>query len=113
MVDFVIGIIFLIFAYLQLNDPDSMVWFVLYFIHATISIGLLFQRLKPVLLSMLVWSRWVTFILFFGWSCYFWPWSEEVWREVGGLAIVTIWAVFRSHFSKTTRAAHSLGDPLS
>jgi cell division protein FtsW (lipid II flippase) len=45
IINFILGILFIIFALLQLNDPDSTLWFFIYVIVAFIC---LYNNFKPI-----------------------------------------------------------------
>lgn len=43
VVNFLLGIMFLVFAFLQLNDPDPVIWILIYGLMATFSIMAIFS----------------------------------------------------------------------
>ena len=48
VIDLIIGILFIYFAYLQLNDPDSVYWILIYSVVILLSMLSLFGLLKPL-----------------------------------------------------------------
>lgn len=44
-INFILGILFIIFAFLQLNDPDNLLWFLIYIFVAIIC---LYSNFKPI-----------------------------------------------------------------
>ena len=56
----IIGLLFLLFAYFQWNDPDPYLWIIIY----TFSAGLLFYTVFNKL-PLIVWTVWEVFLLVF------------------------------------------------
>ena len=51
VINFILGILFIIFAFLQLNDPDGILWFLIYIFVAIIC---LYSNFKPIPRLLLV-----------------------------------------------------------
>ena len=56
-----VGLLFLFFTYLQINDPDSLIWIIAYFIPAALSFSALtnyrskyFQYMSPIYLIIAI-----------------------------------------------------------
>ena len=94
--DFCAIFVFGICAWLQLNDPDPILWMTLYAVMAALAFLLCIPSLTPHVqrgLRPLYWGVFAACVL---WSFVHWPWSEEEWREVGGLGLIALWLWWRS-----------------
>jgi phosphatidylglycerophosphate synthase len=103
-IDAVMAVLFGVFAVLQLNDPDPALWFGLYALASMVSLSLIFLKNTMVVQQTLARGRWVLLFFMISIGLYFWPWSEEQWREVGGTLLLTLWAWLR-HVPATQKAA--------
>lgn len=55
IINYILFIIFTLFAIIQLNDPDSILWFSIYFIVALICLIANFKKIpKPILIITLI-----------------------------------------------------------
>ena len=64
--NFILCVVFIIFALLQLNDPDSFLWFSIYFI---VSIIFLYSNFKPISKSLLI----LIIIALLAYSAFYFP----------------------------------------
>ena len=94
--DVVAFVLFAIGAWLQLNDPDPLLWFGLYGFMATLAISLLIPTSAQLGQQALRILRWIVLGFCLLWAIFHWPWSEEEWREVGGAALLSLWLWWRS-----------------
>ena len=46
----IVALLFLLFAYVQLNDPDPLIWFSIYLVVAIFSIASIFRKIPGLLL---------------------------------------------------------------
>ena len=53
-INIVLSIIFILFAVVQLNDPDGIIWFVIYFVVAAICFYSNFKSIPKPILSIIV-----------------------------------------------------------
>ena len=70
-----LGIIYILFALVQINDPDPILWILIYLIPASISFYLLKWRINPFLLLGLG-------IIYFIGAIYLFPPSVSEWISV-------------------------------
>ena len=87
-----VGLLFLFFAYLQINDSDSLIWIIAYFIPAVLSFSSLinyrseyFQYMSPIYLIIAIYlyfnnSETAVMYIF-----------DETTNEALGLALCSIW----------------------
>ena len=87
-----VGLFFLFFAYLQINDPDSLIWIIAYLIPAALSFSTLtnyrskyFQYMSPIYLIIAIYlyfnnSETAVMYIF-----------DETTNEALGLALCSIW----------------------
>lgn len=74
VLNILLSVIFLLFAYVQLNDPDPMVWFSIYFL---VAIGLLVSTFRGLPL-ILLYVAFAALILFAGYHLpYFVQWLSS------------------------------------
>lgn len=102
--DAVVALFFGMCAYFQLNDPDPVLWFGIYSVAGLVALSLFFNRTTAIAQQMLGWSRWPLLLLTLCFGVYCWPWSEEQWRELGGIMLLTLWVWLR-HVPATQKAA--------
>ena len=50
ILNFVLFVVFLLFAYVQMNDPDPVIWFSIYFLVAILSLVSAFRGIPMILL---------------------------------------------------------------
>ena len=87
-----VGLLFLFFAYLQINDPDSLIWIIAYFLPAVCSFAALtnyiskcFQYVSPIYLIIAIYlyfnnSETAVMYIF-----------DETTNESLGLVLCSIW----------------------
>jgi TRAP-type C4-dicarboxylate transport system permease large subunit len=54
IVNFILAVLFLVFAFVQLNDPDPAVWIIIYGVMATVSIMAMFEYYNRRMLIILL-----------------------------------------------------------
>jgi len=64
--NFILCVVFIIFALLQINDPDGFLWFSIYFI---VSIICLYSNFKPISKSLLI----LIIIALLAYSAFYFP----------------------------------------
>ena len=87
-----VGLLFLFFAYLQINDPDSLLWIIAYLIPAALSFSVLtnyrstyFQYMSPIYLIIAIYlyfNNSETSIMYI---------FDEITNESLGLVLCSIW----------------------
>ena len=97
----IVGLLFLFFAYLQINDPDSLIWIIAYFIPAALSFAALinyrkkyFQFMSPMYLITAIYlysnhSKTAVMHIF-----------DETTNESLGLILCSIWIFILSWLNK-------------
>ncbi len=70
-----LGIIYILFALVQINDPDPILWILIYLIPTSVSFYLLKWRINPYLLLSLC-------IIYLGGAIYLFPPSVSEWISV-------------------------------
>ena len=103
------GVLFLVSAYLQLNDPDSWLWIVIYIVAAMVSF---WHNILPrallltcVALSLAAITYLILAINDIDWRGVFGSFNmqgqgvEEV-REIGGLLIIAVWFTILAYVKK-------------
>jgi hypothetical protein len=54
VINFILAILFLLFAFVQLNDPDPYLWIAIYGVMAILAVLAMFNIYKPVLMWILL-----------------------------------------------------------
>ena len=67
---FILGIMFLVFAALQWNDPDPILWIIIYAIPTLLCAGAAFQKIPW-------WIYGITVVAFLAYAIYLWPGHYE------------------------------------
>ena len=82
-------VLFLFSCFVQLNDPDPLLWCALYGMAVVVSLCDLIFSLR---------KRWIFFIqgsvyfcVMIFWMLSSWPWNIEEQREIGGLFLLAFW----------------------
>ena len=96
LADFSALILFGFCAWLQFNDPDSLLWITLYGSMAGLAFCLLIPNLMPYAQIAVRILRFGLLLACVLWAIIHWPWNEEEWREVGGLGLLTLWLWWRN-----------------
>ena len=98
-----VGLFFLFFAYLQINDPDSLIWIIAYLIPAALSFSTLtnyrskyFQYMSPIYLIIAIYlyfnnSETAVMYIF-----------DETTNESLGLVLCSIWIFILPWLNKKT-----------
>ena len=98
-----VGLFFLFFAYLQINDPDPLIWIIAYLIPAALSFSTLtnyrikyFQYMSPIYLIIAIYlyfnnSETVVMHIF-----------DEITNESLGLVLCSIWIFILPWLNKKT-----------
>ena len=98
-----VGLFFLFFAYLQINDPDSLIWIIAYLIPAALSFSTLtnyrskyFQYMSPIYLIIAIYlyfnnSETAVMHIF-----------DETTNESLGLVLCSIWIFILPWLNKNT-----------
>jgi hypothetical protein len=71
---FLLAVMFLVFAFLQVNDPDPVIWILIYGIMAVFSIMAMFRFYPRIVLALYL-------VLLAGYSVVFWSGVAEWWRQ--------------------------------
>jgi hypothetical protein len=80
---YILGIVFILFALVQLNDPDMPIWVLAYMIPATVAFVLPNRKINPWLLLGLAAIYLVFAILLFPPSFNDWIYAEEKAKSLG------------------------------
>lgn len=76
MINLIVGFIFLLFAYVQLNDPDPYVWVMVYGFVALLFIFSIFVKIPKLLLQGFIWALFL-FALYHVKHFYIWLLSTD------------------------------------
>ena len=85
-VNIVLGLLMLLFAFAQLNDPDGALWFIIYLVPGILAVIAAF-RLKLLATSGGTKALAALTVLYLGGVVYYWPttpgfWRRDVYRQV-------------------------------
>ena len=107
LIIFVFGLLFLVFSFLQINDPDAYLWIIVYLLPALISFATIldynkkyFQYLIPIYLIVAIYlylNNNETIIMNI---------LNETTNEILGLLICSIWIFILLQLNKVTTDKH-------
>ena len=87
-----VGSLFLVFAYLQINDPDSLLWVIAYLIPAVLSFSvLIYYRSKYLQYISLIYLIIAIYLYFNNSKTAVMHIFDETTNEALGLALCSIW----------------------
>lgn len=98
-------LLFIVWAYYQMNDQDSLIWVLVYLVGAAASVLYIFDRL-PALLPLVFGGICMIWAAFLSTQFTYEPplILIEEWREMMGLLIIAVWmGVLAWHTRKRTQ----------
>jgi len=108
---FLVVVFFIYAAVIQVNDPDALVWLMLYVSAGTLTLVSMVVHYPPVVTGVLA-------VVCIGWAAMIFPaafgegmaLSHEEPRELFGLAIVSIWMVWLSIHHRHRQSDEEIAD---